>query len=410
MHPEKTIIASAKETKQKTPAGNRVESIDLLRGAVMIIMALDHVRDYFHKDAFLYDPTDLAHTHVLLFFTRWITHFCAPVFVFLAGISAYLYGAKRSRAELSFFLFTRGVWLVFAEMFIVTLGWTFNPGYPILNLQVIWAIGMSMLVLSVLVYMNVRLILLTGLLLVVGHNLLDGVHIPGTGVASVFWAFLHDPGDYSIGRFAFFIHYPLLPWIGILAVGYCAGHLYRGGYDPERRKELLFYLGGWALVLFFFLRALNSYGDAAHWHVQGSTAFDVLSFLNVTKYPPSLLYILMTLGPALVFLALMERPLRGWMKKVALLGRVPMFYYLAHIYLIHGLAVVGALVAGYKGSDMIGLSNRVNRVPALKGYGFNLFVVYVVWVGVVLLLFPCCRWFDRYKRANQRRWRWLSYL
>lgn len=395
----------------------RVGSIDLLRGIVMIIMALDHVRDYFHKDAFLYDPTDLGYTSVLLFFTRWITHFCAPVFVFLAGISAYLYGVKRSPKELSFFLFTRGVWLVFAELFIVTLGWTFNPTYPIFNFQVIWAIGVSMILLSVLIHLNLYLILLTGLLLIAGHNWLDGVHVPGSGGCSLLWAFLHDPGDFRVGRFCFFIHYPLLPWAGILAVGYYCGRFYSTGYDPGLRKETLFYLGGWAIVLFFILRSVNSYGDAAHWHVQKSGIFSILSFLNVTKYPPSLLYVLMTLGPALIFLALMEGPAAraqpgsgGWMEKVTLFGRVPMFYYLAHIFLIHLLAIGGAMVAGYKGSDMVLLTNRVNRVPELRGYGFNLLTVYIVWMGVIIVLYPFCQWFDRYKRANQGRLWWLSYL
>src|SRR5450631_277801 len=193
----------------------RLESIDLLRGVVMIIMALDHVRHFFHTEAFLYEPTDLARTTVLLFFTRWITHFCAPVFVFLAGISAYLYGTRKTRRELSYYLFTRGFWMVFTELFIISLEQTFNPSYPLFNLQVIWAIGISMIALSVMVRMNMRLILLTGVLLIAGHNLLDTVHVPGSGLPSFLWSLLHDPGNFQFGRVAFNVHYPVLPWIGI---------------------------------------------------------------------------------------------------------------------------------------------------------------------------------------------------
>src|SRR5882724_10632310 len=239
----------------------RFESIDLLRGAVMIIMALDHVRDYFHSSAFLYSPTDLTQTSAPIFFTRFITHYCAPVFVFLAGISAYLYGAKRSRKELSFFLLTRGIVLVIAEVLIVTLGWTFNPSYPVIILQVIWAIGISMIVLSALVYLDKRLILLTGLLLVFAHDLLDTVHVPGTGASSVLWSLLHDRSIFRSGHFTFLIGYPVIPWIGILVMGYCFGNFYAPGYDAEKRKKALLSLGLGAIALFILLRAGNFYGE-----------------------------------------------------------------------------------------------------------------------------------------------------
>jgi len=224
----------------------RVESIDLLRGTVMIIMALDHVRDFFHRDSFLYDPTDLTHTNIPLFFTRWITHYCAPVFIFLAGISAHLYGVRKGRRELSFFLLTRGVWLIFAELFLIGLGWSFNPTYPYFNLQVIWAIGLSMIVLSAMVYMPLRLILVTGLLLVAGHNLLDTVHVKGDGMPAMLWAILHDGGEFFIGHTLVFVRYPVLPWIGVLATGYCVGQLYRPEFDAARRRSILVILGGGA--------------------------------------------------------------------------------------------------------------------------------------------------------------------
>ena len=242
---------------------NRIESIDILRGVVMIIMALDHVRDYFHRDAFLYEPTDLSQTSVVLFFTRFITHYCAPVFVFLAGISASLYGHKKSKRELSFYLFTRGIWLVFAELFIISLALTFNPTYPMVNLQVIWAIGISMIVLSAMIFMNRTFILLIAVLLIAGHNFLDKVNVSGSGFSSFMWCFLHKPGDFVFGRFTVFIHYPVIPWIGIIALGYYFGSLYGHGYELEKRKRILLYVGSGSMALFFVFRSFNIYGDAA---------------------------------------------------------------------------------------------------------------------------------------------------
>jgi len=375
----------------------------------MIIMALDHVRDYFHRDAFLYDPADLSRTDGFLFFTRWITHYCAPVFVFLSGISAYLYGLKTSKKELSLFLFTRGLWLVLLELFVVTLAWTFNPAYPIHILQVIWATGVSMIVLSAIVYMDRRFILLIGLLLVGLHNLLDGIHVPGDGPASFFWSFLHDQGNFRYGHSIYLVRYPVLPWIGVIAIGYYFGGLYAPAADAEIRKVTLLSLGFGCISLFLILRSGNFYGDASHWGDQNDIVLSVCSFLRVTKYPPSFLYVLMTLGPALIFLAFAEAPLQMLGKKISVFGRVPMIYYLAHIFLIHSLAVLAAVIQGYKASDMI-LTGRVNQSQGLKGYGFDLWVVYLVWAGVVLILYPLCMYYDRYKRAHVRRQWWLSYL
>jgi uncharacterized membrane protein len=366
---------------------NRIESIDLLRGIVMIIMALDHVRDYFHNDAFFYSPTDLNKTSGFLFFTRFITHYCAPVFVFLAGISARIYGSKRSKRQLSFYLLTRGLWLVLAELFIITLGWTFNPTYSLFNLQVIWAIGISMIILSALIYIKMPFILLTGILLIAAHNLLDNVHVPGNGITTFLWSFLHEPGDFAFGHFNIYVRYPVLPWIGIMAVGYYFGGLYNPEYDAAKRKKTWLYTGAGAIVLFIILRSFNFYGDAAEWSKQKNTLFSILSFLNVTKYPPSFLYSLITLGPAVIFLSMTEKPLNIVTEKAAVFGRVPFFYYVIHLYLIHLFAIVGTIISGCHWSDMI-LSNRVNRVAELKGYGFNLAIVYVVWLSLILLLYP----------------------
>jgi len=375
----------------------------------MIIMALDHVRDYFHKDAWLYDPTDLTRTSVALFFTRWITHFCAPIFVFLAGLAACLYGGRRTRQQLSFFLFTRGVWLVFAELFIISLERTFNPHYPFFLLQVIWVTGISMMVLSGMVYLKRSWILALGVLLIAGHNLLDSVHVSGNGTGAVCWSILHEPREFVIGGYTLNVLYPLLPWIGILAIGYCCGSWYSPLYEPRKRRKSLLYAGCGALALFILLRGGNFYGDAALWSTQRTVGWSVLSFIKVTKYPPSLLYTLVTLGSACIFLAFSEKPLNALTAKITVYGRVPMFYYLLHFLLIHVLAVFAARIEGYSWSVMV-LTGRVNKMPELKGYGFGLGTVYLVWISVVLLLYPCCKWFDRYKRANVDRLWWLSYL
>jgi uncharacterized membrane protein len=387
----------------------RIESIDVLRGIVMIIMALDHVRDYFHRDAFLYSPTDLTQASIFLFFTRFITHYCAPVFVFLAGISAYLYGTKKSKKELAFYLFSRGSWLVFVELFIISLGLTFNPLYPMFNLQVIWAIGVSMLVLSVMIYMNWRGILLTAIVLIFAHNLLDSIHVPGTGASALFWSLMHEDGDFVLGKFKILVHYPLIPWIGIIALGYSFGRLYEQRFTTAIRRKTLIVTGLSAISLFFLLRTFSVYGDAANWSFQKNIIYTLMSLLNVTKYPPSLLYILITLGPALIFLALAEKPLQALTGKIAVFGRVPFFYYVIHLYLIHLLAVFAAKFTGYSWHDMI-LTDRVNRVPELKGYGFSLFTVYFIWMVLILFLYPLCKKFDSYKRIHQSTKWWLSYV
>ena len=375
----------------------------------MIIMALDHVRDYFHNSAFVYNPTDLSQTTAAIFFTRWITHFCAPVFVFLAGTSAYLYGAKKNKSSLSFFLFTRGIWLVIVELFIVTLEWTFNPAYPFFNLQVIWVTGISMIILSAMIYMHKYLIFIAGVLLIATHNLLDTAHMTGNSISSFLWALLHEPGYFSFGNFSFSVRYPLLPWPGIISVGYVFGSLYNSFYDSKKRQRILLLSGCGAIILFVILRMGNLYGDAEHWVLQKNTVFSLLSFLNTTKYPPSLLYILITLGPALIFLSLSEKPLNRLTSKIAMFGRVPMFYYLVHIFLIHLLAIIAVIISGYKWSDMI-LSTRVNAAPQLNGYGFNLGTVYLIWVAIIILLYPFCQWFDKHKKSHQSAKWWLSYF
>ncbi|MFL5746832.1 MAG: DUF1624 domain-containing protein [Niastella sp.] len=386
----------------------RLHSIDLLRGTVMIIMALDHVRDYFHASAFLYDPTDLTRTDVPLFFTRWITHFCAPIFTFLAGTSAFLNGTKKTKKELSFFLFTRGLWLVIAEVLIVTLGWTFNPAYPVLILQVIWALGVSMMVLAGMIYLPLTAILVIGLALIGAHNLMDVPATAGTHTTSFLMGVLHEQHFFFMKPFSIMMGYPVTPWIGIMLVGYAFGQLYLPTFEAGKRRKTLISLGLAAIALFIIIRFINMYGDPHPWSAQKSPVFTVLSFLNTTKYPPSLLYILMTLGPALLFLAFAEKPLNRLSEKVVVFGRVPMFYYLLHIYLIHIMAVIAATISGFKWSDMV-LTGWVSMNAQLKGYGYSLAFVYVLWILIIVGVYPLCKWYDNYKQANRSKW-WLSYI
>jgi uncharacterized membrane protein len=382
----------------------RIESIDLLRGIVMIIMALDHVRDYFHADSLIFSPEDLSQTTPSIFFTRWITHFCAPVFVFLAGTSAMLSGQKKTKGQLSKFLFTRGLWLVFLEITIVNFAWSFNYKLPFIGLAVIWAIGISMIFLAAVIHLPFKISLTLGLIILVGHNVLDNIHLD-----SVLWSALHETKIYSINeqhsvRFA----YPVLPWIGIMILGYCFGKLYTKDFSFKRRKKWLLIMGTGAILLFIMLRAINVYGDPVPWSTQSSSTLSFLSFLNTSKYPPSLLYTLMTLGPAILFLAFTEKLSGSLVSAVIRIGRVPMFFYIMHLYLIHGLALFAAEFSGYSWTDMI-LQRRTWIDPQLKGYGFSLAFTYLVWIAIILILYPLCKWYDGYKTRHKEKW-WLSYL
>jgi len=387
----------------------RIASIDWLRGLIMVIMALDHIRDYFHADALIYDPLDLNKTTPVLFFTRWITHFCAPVFMFLSGVSACLVGGRRSKKELSGWLLKRGIWLIILEFTISRFGWYFNLFAHEFDFIVIWALGVSMIALSALVYGSRSFILVFGLLMVAGHNLLDGISVSGNTIGAFGWSLLHSVGFFSFKGYSIVVLYPVIPWIGVMALGYWLGGLYSKEVPAERRKKILFRLGSVLILLFILIRWINVYGDRSHWKPQSSSFYTFLSFLNTSKYPPSLLYLLMTLGPAILLLAAMERS-PGWLgRKISVFGRVPLFYYFAHIYLMHLLAMIATSFCGHTWRDMI-FNVFIGFDPGpLKGYGFSLGIVYGVWIFVVLLLYPLCRWYDRYKSTHKDKW-WLSYL
>lgn len=389
---------------------SRIESIDFLRGLVMIIMALDHVRMYFALGTWYAEPTNLATTTPLLFFTRWITHFCAPVFVFLAGTSAFLYGMKKASVkETARFLFTRGLWLIFVEIVIVNFAWTFDITYSFMILQVIWAIGLSMIVLSGLVFLPGRLIFNTGLILVFGHNLLDSITVQGSTAQDVIWHVLHQPGTIFMDSTRFVnVVYPVLPWFGLMALGYVFGTLYKKDLPAEQRRRWLFAMGVSATLLFIILRGLNLYGEPREWAMLNTPVFRLMSFLNTTKYPPSLHFLLMTMGPALLLLAAID-PLQNRLPKpLIVFGRVPFFFYVVHLYLIHALAMLFLIYRGRDGSEYI-LSFEGIRSGLLSNFGLSLGAVYVIWALVVVLLYPICRWYQKY-REDHPSLGWLSYL
>ena len=388
----------------------RIYSIDLLRGIAMIIMALDHVRDYFHADNFLYDPTDLSQSNAWLFFTRWITHFSAPVFMFLAGTSAFLQSERKTRKQLAIFLLTRGLWLMLLEHTIVNFAWSFNPHFLFFRMAVIWALGFCMIVLAALIFLPKQIILIIGLLILFTHNMLDGIHASGNGFGDFLWAEFHERRRFLIGGRVVATGYPILAWIGIMALGYCFGGLYRKGMDAVARKKQLLIIGSGAILLFLLLRAINLYGDKSPWAIHSSFIMTICSFFNTTKYPPSLMYALMTLGPSIMFLAISEKPL-GWLgKKIMIFGRVPLFFYILHLFLIHLLAIGAVVWSGRPWTDMILIGNtNANDSPWLAGYGFSLGITYIVWMLIILVLYPICKWYDKYKISHREK-RWLSYL
>ncbi|MFN2502288.1 MAG: DUF1624 domain-containing protein [Pyrinomonadaceae bacterium] len=397
----------------------RVYSVDFLRGIVMMIMLLDHTREFVHAGALQSDPTDPSTTTAAVFFTRWITHFCAPVFVFLSGVSIYLQKTNgKSNSELSRFLWTRGLWLIFLEFTLVRFLIVFNIDYSFFGMaQVIWVIGVSMIMMAALIYLPVRVVGIAGLAMIVLHNLFDGLRVPpqiafaGTpppDVSQSIWIILHQPGILSpFDGSQIFFAYPLVPWIGVMASGYALGTVFNWKSDTRRKWMLIG--GSAAAALFIVLRLINIYGDPSRWRYQTSSSHTFLSFLNVTKYPPSLLFLLMTLGPALIILAVTDT-IDGkaiWQRACITFGQVPMFYYLLQWLTAHSFAVILGYLAGVDVSYLfLGLFQMGQAAP--PGHGFSLGVAYVAWLTGLALLYPLCLWYGDYKRGNKH---WLlSYL
>ena len=375
----------------------------------MIIMALDHVRAYFNYGSFFIDPTNLETTTPLLFFTRFITHYCAPVFVLLAGTSAFLYGTRKTKSELFKFLFSRGIWLIFLEIVVNNLIWTFDLSFSIQIFQVIWAIGFSMVCLSLLIFLPKKILLIIGLILIAGHNLLDSIVTEGQSMQNIIWYVLHQEQFLAFSpNKLIIIKYPVIPWIGIMVLGYLLGTFYQKGYAKTKRKKWLLRIGLGALAIFFVLRGLNIYGDLTPWRFQDTITKTVLSFFNVTKYPPSLLFACITLGPALLFLRTIESTKNRVTDFFLVFGRVPLFYYFIHVFFIHLLAFGGIVIYGANWEDMILTANGFLNANLID-YGYSLQIVYPVWLSVVLLLYPVSKKYMLYKANNKDKW-WLSYL
>ncbi len=384
------------------PRRVRVESVDVVRGVIMVLMALDHTRDFFGQTSF--SPTDPTQTTIPLFFTRWATHFCAPVFFLLTGTGAYLSLRKKSKAELSKFLFTRGLWLIFLEITLFRcLGLQFNFDYRLTLLDVLWALGWAMIVLSALVHLPTSVVTAFGVVMIATHNLLGRIQS-----SNPLWSILHSLNFIMANpRHSVFVAYTLIPWVGVTAVGYGLGQIY--AWTSDRRRTFLLRAGLAVTAAFVLLRGINLYGDPVRWSTQKSAAFTVLSFLNTNKYPPSLLFLLMTLGPALLFLWAVDGGTPQWLRPALVLGKVPMFYYLLHFPLIHLLAV-GVCYARYGQAHWMFESPTIAQFPVTTppGWGYSLSVVYLIWVSVVLALYPLCRWFAGLKQRRSDAW--LSYL
>ena len=387
-----------------------MSSLDIMRGLVIVLMALDHVRD-FVMTAAVQDPTADPTVSPLLFATRWITHFCAPTFVFLAGTSAGLMASRKSPRELASFLLTRGLWLVVLEVLVISTAWTFAPtgvaefgGRIYIALQVIWAIGASMVVLAGAQFLGKRACLAIGVIILLDHNLLDSSWPAAstTGTTGPLWAVLHARQLYETGPFRIFFSYPLLPWLGVMLLGYGASGLFE--LPEKHRNRRLLGIGIGLVIAFILLRAMNVYGDPALWAIDpAGTSASVMSFLATTKYPPSLLYVLMTLGPAAIACAYADR-LPASLKNVLMtFGRAPLAFYVAHLYLIHAVAIFVGVAQGFEAQQLL---THYRFFP--KGFGVDLSGVYLIWIAVVAMLYPLCRWVAALK-ARRQDW-WLSYV
>jgi len=419
MSPIRSTVARERRSDQQTMAisqpgavgdinsqvlsAGRITSIDLMRGIVMIVMVIDHVHHFYGWAA--YDPTDLGNATPAQFLTRWITHFCAPAFMFLAGTSAWLYARNSgsTRGQLQRFLLGRGLFLVFLELTWVSFSWRFD--FHGLVLQAIWALGWSMVLLSGMLYLPTRAVAALALLLVFGHDLLDHLRFEDFAtngqVWGWLWAVVHQyyVGTLSSG-YSIVLVYPLVPWVGVMALGYCFGELLQQA--PQLRHRAMAALGLACIGLFVVLRLNNLYGEPQLWQANPRGAlYTALAVLNVTKYPPSLLYLLMTLGPVLLLLPLLESWHGVWAQRIMVFGRVPLFFYLVHLPLLHFSSRIAGKVFG-------GVHPQIGwSLPT--GYDLSLLRVYLMWAMTIVITYPLCRWYMDYKSSHRDRW-WLSYL
>ena len=386
---------------------SRIHSIDLLRGLVMIIMALDHTRDFFHAPAFTEDPLNPATTTPILYFTRWITHFCAPVFVFLSGASIYLQSLRKTKKELSLFVIKRGLWLLIVEIIVVNFAFSFDIYFSAVGLTTIWSIGISMIILGLFIWLPFPLILVSGIIIVFGHNLLD-FYEEGRESFSIWYSLLHRVGFYPLSEnFTLFVMYPFLSWAGLMMLGYCFGKLVYKFEGPERKKILL-WLGLAVTAFFILIRITDVYGDPDVINGTDKPLDSLYTFFEVAKYPPSLLFMCMTIGPAIIFLAVFDKASGAVTRFISVYGRVAFFYYVLHFFLIHIVSSIFFLLRGHSVSEGIYLKGEFPNFIK-PGEGYNLLIVYLLWIGVVALLYPLCKWYDGYKTRHKEKW-WLSYL
>ena len=372
-------------------ARERIACIDALRGLVIILMALDHVRDFFGPTPF--NPLDLTQTTPAWFLTRYVTHFCAPLFVFLAGVSAGLYGQGVARPVLTRFLLTRGVWLIFLECTVVSLSWGTLLGGVVL-LQVVWALGVSMIVLAGLVHLPRTAVAAIALALIAGHNALDSWHTADFATLGWLWSLLHERGLYALSAGKVYLSYPVLPWMGVMAAGYVAAPWLQG--DTALRQRRLLLAGAVLLMLMLVLRAGNVYGDPRPWSVQvRGDVYSVFSFINFEKYPPSLLFLCITLGLGAWALALLARIPRARLQWLLVFGKVPMFFYLIHLPLIN----IGAQAWAWNRYGQLA-GWRFSGVKPPPDYVPDLLLVYGVWAAYMVVLYIACRWYGGVKRRH----------
>jgi uncharacterized membrane protein len=390
----------------------RIQSVDALRGCVMMLMAIDHIRDYLARSAQQFLPTDLTRTTPAIFLTRWITHFCAPVFVLTAGLGAYFWMTRghHSKGELSRLLISRGIWLIVLEVTILRLIFFLQISFTAnaVMLIILWATGVSMMGLAGLIYLPTRVIAAVSIAIIALHNLLDPISAERFGRAAWIWDILHQQNVFIFEGIKFVTAYPVLPWVGVMAGGYCLGTVFE--WEPHRRRTFLVRVGLALAASFFVLRAVNGYGDPLRWSQQASPVFTVLSFLDVRKYPPSLDFSLMTLGPAMVVMAWLEKFHFHFTNPLIIFGRVPLFYYGAHLFLAHLIEIGMNFVRYGAKSFLLATSPSMGGSSELfpVDYGFPLWSVYAVWVVVLLLLYPSCLWLARLKQ-RRHDW-WLTYL
>lgn len=389
---------------------SRIGIVDLVRGLAVAFMALDHTRDYFTNVHFA--PEDIDKTWPLLFLVRWVTHFCAPAFFLLMGLGAFLYGQKISVSELRRFLVTRGLWLIFVEFTIVGFAWTFVPGWGMFG--VIWCLGMSLLLLACVIDLPVQILLVVAVVLIAGHDLFDRVDPDTLPHLRSLYIVLHSAGMASIWGHPIRVLFPLVPWCAVTMLGYGLGPMFRREQTP--RKRLLLITGIGSMVLFTILRLTNLYGNPdANWafstpgnfHIQDTVGNTLILFLDVEKYPPSLQYLLMTLGPIFVLLAFdLHRPPALLNRVFVTFGRTPFIFYILHLYLIHIVAVLIAIGTHQPWQWLVHGAFFLQRTP--KGYGHNLAVVLPVWILVLAVLYPACKWYEQTK--TERSWRWMKYV